>query len=168
MLFEKAVSDSVERFEAFRAMAGCFQHVGTQDTSLDDENFNTLFSKCVSHSNRLLKKPAAANCFIVCANLYVATKFTDARVAAKCLMKVCKRASQMMQADDTICVFLAVLNKYIFCASNRCSRMATRSCRARRRCSTWTPTPETTRSTTQTWPSSQSASNRCSLSGRRR
>ena len=114
LLFEESVSDSHEQYEAIRALAGCLQQVGNAETSLDEENYDTLRSKCVSHSNRLLKKPAAAQCFILCANLYVDTKYVEGRVAAKCLMKACKRASQMMNASDMIGVFLAVLNKYIY------------------------------------------------------
>merc|ERR1712129_386340 len=70
-------------------------------------------SKCVSHSNRLLKKPCAAQCFILCCNLYIDCEYKDGRVACKCLTKACKRASQMMEGVE-------VLNKYIYLILAKC------------------------------------------------
>merc|ERR1712083_744938 len=78
------------------------------------ENFDTLRSKCVSHSNRLLKKQCAARCFILCSNLYSGSQFSDGRVACKCLVKSCKRATQMMEGVAMVTVFVQVLNQYVY------------------------------------------------------
>jgi len=117
LCFEEHVSDSMEQYEAIRCITASLQQV----TSLDEENFDTLRSKCVSHSNRLLKKPCAAQCFILCSNLYINTQFKDGRVSCKCLIKACKRASQMMEGVDMINIFIQVLNKYIYLILNKCS-----------------------------------------------
>eukprot|EP01083_Nonionella_stella_P278535 947223_1 len=116
LCFEEHVSDSTEQYEAIRCITSHLQQI----TSLDEENFDTLRSKAVSHSNRLLKKPCAANCFILCSNLYINTQFIDGRVACKCLIKACKRASQMMEGVDMINIFIQVLNKYIYLILNKC------------------------------------------------
>ncbi len=81
---------------------------------LDEENYDTLRSKCVSHSNRLLKKQCAARCFILCSNLYCGSQFVDGRVACKCLVKSCKRASQMMEGVAMMTVFVQALNQYVY------------------------------------------------------
>mmetsp|Transcript_33853 Transcript_33853/g.54199 ORF Transcript_33853/g.54199 Transcript_33853/m.54199 type:complete len:848 (-) Transcript_33853:201-2744(-) len=117
LCFEEHVSDSTEQYEAIRCITSALQQV----SSLDEENFDTLRSKCVSHSNRLLKKPCAAQCFILCANLYQNTQFKDGRVACKCLIKACKRASQMMEGTQMIAIFIQVLNKYIYLMLNKCA-----------------------------------------------
>merc|ERR1712176_1159118 len=116
LCFEEHVSDSTEQYEAIRCIASSLQQI----TSLDEENFDTLRSKCVSHSNRLLKKPCAAQCFILCCNLYIDCEYKDGRVACKCLVKACKRASQMMEGVDMISIFIQVLNKYIYLILNKC------------------------------------------------
>merc|ERR1712176_528348 len=116
LCFEEHVSDSTEQYEAIRWITSSLQQI----TSLDEENFDTLRSKCVSHSNRLLKKPCAAQCFILCSNLYIDSEFKDGRVACKCLVKACKRASQMMEGVDMISIFIQVLNKYIYLVLNKC------------------------------------------------
>eukprot|EP01084_Bolivina_argentea_P140784 247437_1 len=115
LCFEEHVSDSSEQYEAIRCITGSLQEI----KCLDEENFDTLRSKAVSHSNRLLKKPCAAQCFILCSNLYINTAYVDTRVSCKCLIKACKRASQMMEGIDMISIFLQVLNKYIYCILNK-------------------------------------------------
>merc|ERR1719229_1079921 len=110
LCFEEHVSDSTEQYEAIRCIIGSLQRI----ECLDEENFDTLRSKCVSHSNRLLKKPCAAQCFIICSNLYINTEYKDGRVACKCLVKSCKRASQMMEGVAMMTVFVQVLNQYVY------------------------------------------------------
>eukprot|EP01084_Bolivina_argentea_P089066 160788_1 len=116
LCFEEHVSDSVEQYEAIRCITSSLQQI----ECLDEENYDTLRSKCVSHSNRLLKKPCAAQCFILCSNLYIDTPYKDGRVSCKCLVKACKRASQMMEGTDMLSIFVQVLNKYIYLILNKC------------------------------------------------
>eukprot|EP00485_Elphidium_margaritaceum_P000272 CAMPEP_0202697238 /NCGR_PEP_ID=MMETSP1385-20130828/10561_1 /ASSEMBLY_ACC=CAM_ASM_000861 /TAXON_ID=933848 /ORGANISM="Elphidium margaritaceum" /LENGTH=813 /DNA_ID=CAMNT_0049353637 /DNA_START=21 /DNA_END=2460 /DNA_ORIENTATION=- len=116
LCFEEHVSDSQQQFEAIVCIAGYLQQI----ECLEEDNFDTLRSKCVAHSNRLLKKAAAAQCFILCANLYLDTRFKDGRVACKCLVKACKRASQMMDGVPMMATFVQVLNKYVYAILNKC------------------------------------------------
>ena len=110
LCFEEHVSDSTEQYEAIRCIIGSLQRI----ECLDEENFDTLRAKCVSHSNRLLKKHCAARCFILCSNLYCGSQFSDGRVACKCLVKACKRATQMMEGVGMVTVFVQVLNQYVY------------------------------------------------------
>jgi len=110
LCFEEHVSDSMEQYEAIRCIVGALRHI----ECLDEDNFDTLRSKCVSHSNRLLKKQCAARCFVLSSNLYSGGQFVDGRVAQKCLVKAGKRASQMMEGVAMLTLFCQILNQYVF------------------------------------------------------
>ncbi|ETO08946.1 vacuolar sorting protein [Reticulomyxa filosa] len=140
LCYEEYVSDSNEQYEALRCFISGLQSV----KNLEQDNFDTLRSKCVQHAQRLLKKPHCARTLALCAHLYwdvaytpffnfflhikylhimcifFITEFKQADVATKCLKKSGQKINSMMDGVEKIEMFVELLNKYVYLIMKQC------------------------------------------------
>jgi len=116
LCYEEKVTDSNEQYEALLCAIAGLQSV----QKMEQENFDTLRSKCVQHSQRLLKQPHCARTLTLCAHLYWDTEFKQADAATKCLKKAGQKVSSMMEGVERIEMFVEILNKYVYLLMKHC------------------------------------------------
>lgn len=82
-----------------------------------EEKYETLSTKCVLYSNKLLKKPDQVRAICMTSYLFSNTSYSfhrDGKKVLECLQKALKIADTCMDALTNIQLFVEILNYYIY------------------------------------------------------
>lgn len=111
IVFEEAISDSNQQFQALTSLVGCITQLGC----LDPENLDTASQKVTQHAARLLKKPLQCRAVATCSNLYWSKGKRDGKRVLECLQKCLKIVDGVVEADSKqVGLWVEMLDKYLY------------------------------------------------------
>jgi vacuolar protein sorting-associated protein 35 len=91
-----------------------------KSTCLDFENYDALASKCVQHSNRLLKKQDQSRGLYICSHLWWNKEFKGSEKTnystktLELLQKSLKMADKVLDSIVSFELFIEILDRYIW------------------------------------------------------
>jgi vacuolar protein sorting-associated protein 35 len=119
--FEEEISESSKQYQ------GIFQLIGTLTniTCLEEENFETISTKVVQHSSRLLKKPMQCRAIAACSGLFWCAARQDGKRVLECLQKCLKITDVVVQSQPKeVGLWVEMMDKYIFYFESDCEECA--------------------------------------------
>jgi vacuolar protein sorting-associated protein 35 len=116
IIYEEDISDSKTQFNAITLFIGTLQTL----TCFSDDNYDTLVTKTAQQSAKLLKKPDQTRAVASCSHLFWAqNEHKDGKRVLECLQKSLKIAGLSMDATTSACLFVEILNEYLYYFENR-------------------------------------------------
>ncbi|CAN6619228.1 vacuolar protein sorting-associated protein 35 [Trichomonascus vanleenenianus] len=125
-IYEEAISDSRNQYQAICIIAGALQST----RNFTAENYDTLVSKCALHASKLLKKPDQCRAVYLCSHLWWAVEipargeeeddsgnsplFRDDKRVLECLQRALRVADACMDVAVSVELFVEILNRYVY------------------------------------------------------
>uniref|UniRef100_A0A7S1APQ6 Vacuolar protein sorting-associated protein 35 n=1 Tax=Noctiluca scintillans TaxID=2966 RepID=A0A7S1APQ6_NOCSC len=112
--FEEELSDSRQQFKALHQIVGTM----TVLTCLEPENYETVVTKAVQHSSRLLKKPLQCRAIAKCSHVFWSPACMDGKRVMECLTKCLKIVNGLGNAADggssEVGLWIEMLDEYLY------------------------------------------------------
>jgi len=110
VLYEEEISDSVSQYDTILLITATLQRCKIED----EENYDSLVTKCAQHSSKLLKKPSQVKAMCACTHLFWDTKWRNEELVFKILQRACRYSGQTMDEAEKTHLYLNILNKYLY------------------------------------------------------
>lgn len=108
------MSDSRQQFKALHQIVGTM----TVLTCLEPENYETVVTKAVQHSSRLLKKPLQCRAIAKCSHVFWSPACMDGKRVMECLTKCLKIVNGLSNAADggssEVGLWIEMLDEYLY------------------------------------------------------
>jgi len=122
--FEESISESSRQYQAIFTLVGTL----TQITCLDAESFDTVGSKVVQHSARLLKKPMQCRAIAACAQLFWCSARGNGQRVLECLQRCLKITDAVVTQDSKLVgLWVEITDKYIYFFEKKCDEVAAKN-----------------------------------------
>lgn len=117
-VYEELISESKQQFNAIQKLINSL----LQSNVFNHENYETLITKALIHSSRLLKRSDQCKAILLASNLFSPEKakridskpeFRDSKKVLECLQKALKIADSVMDPAISVGLFVDILEEYL-------------------------------------------------------